>query len=82
MKKLIFILLIAIIVCEVTEEELLLKESAGLLQDLINKIVNAGKSAQLKDTLKRLGKAAAAAECCSLFPALSGFCAAAVTMLK
>ena len=81
MKKLIFILLIAIIVCEVTEEELLLKEQAGFLQDLINKIKNSGVASKLKNILKSAGKAAAAAECCSLFGAFCAFCAAAVTML-
>ena len=54
----------------------------GLLQDLINRIVNSGKSAKYKEILRTQGKAAAAAACCADNNDLCGFCAAAVTMLK
>ena len=42
MKKLIFILLIAIIVCEIIEDAQPLKESAGVLEVLLNKIRESG----------------------------------------
>lgn len=54
----------------------------GLLQDLINRIVNSGKAPEYKRILKTQGKAAAAAACCADNGDLCGFCAAAVTMLK
>ena len=54
----------------------------GVLQDLINRIVNPGKSPQYKEILRTRGKAAAAAACCADNPDLCGYCAAAVTMLK
>ena len=54
----------------------------GLLQDLINRIVNSGKAPEYKEILQTQGKAAAAAACCADNPDLCGFCAAAVTMLK
>lgn len=54
----------------------------GLLQDLINRIVNSGKAPEYKEILQTQGKAAAAAACCTDNPDLCGFCAAAVTMLK
>ena len=54
----------------------------GQLQDIINRIVNSGKSPKYKEILRTQGKAAAAATCCEDFPDLCGFCAAAVTMLK
>ena len=54
----------------------------GLLQDLINRIVNSGKAPEYKMILKTQGKAAAAAACCADNPDLCGYCAAAVTMLK
>ena len=54
----------------------------GLLQDLINRIVNSGKAPEYKWILKTQGKAAAAAACCADNGDLCGFCAAAVTMLK
>ena len=54
----------------------------GVLQDLINRIVNSGKAPEYKRILKTQGKAAAAAACCADNPDLCGFCAAAVTMLK
>ena len=54
----------------------------GQLQDLINRIVNSGKSPEYKAILRTQGKAAAAAACCADIPDLCGYCAAAVTMLK
>jgi|GEM_PF-2455175 len=54
----------------------------GLLQDLINRIVNSGKAPEYKEILQTQGKAAAAAACCADNGDLCGFCAAAVTMLK
>ena len=54
----------------------------GLLQDLINRIVNSGKAPEYKRILKTQGKAAAAAACCADNGDLCGYCAAAVTMLK
>ena len=54
----------------------------GVLQDLINRIVNSGKAPEYKRILKTQGKAAAAAACCADNGDLCGFCAAAVTMLK
>ncbi len=54
----------------------------GHLQDLINRIVNSGKSPEYKNILKTQGKAAAAAACCRDNGDLCGYCAAAVTMLK
>ena len=54
----------------------------GVLQDLINRIVNSGKAAEYKRILKTQGKAAAAAACCADNGDLCGYCAAAVTMLK
>ncbi|MBQ3372282.1 MAG: hypothetical protein IJG40_04005 [Oscillospiraceae bacterium] len=54
----------------------------GLLQDLINRIVNSGKAPEYKEILRTQGKAAAAAACCADNGDLCGFCAAAVTMLK
>ena len=54
----------------------------GQLQDLINRIVNSGKSPEYKAILRTQGKAAAAAACCADIPELCGYCAAAVTMLK
>ena len=54
----------------------------GLLQDLINRIVNSGKAPEYKRILQTQGKAAAAAACCADNGDLCGFCAAAVTMLK
>ena len=47
----------------------------GLLQDLINRIVNSGKAPEYKRILK-------AAACCADNGDLCGYCAAAVTMLK
>jgi len=54
----------------------------GLLQDLINRIVNSGKAPEYKEILQTQGKAAAAAACCADNGDLCGYCAAAVTMLK
>ena len=54
----------------------------GLLQDLINRIVNSGKAPEYKEILRTQGKAAAAAACCADNGDLCGFYAAAVTMLK
>ena len=54
----------------------------GVLQDLINRIVNSGKAPEYKRILQTQGKAAAAAACCADNGDLCGFCAAAVTMLK
>ena len=54
----------------------------GLLQDLINRIVNSGKAPEYKEILRTQGKAAAAAACCADNGDLCGYCAAAVTMLK
>ena len=54
----------------------------GVLQDLINRIVNSGKAPEYKRILKTQGKAAAAAARCADNGDLCGFCAAAVTMLK
>ena len=54
----------------------------GVLQDLINRIVNSGKAPVYKEILRTQGKAAAAAACCADNGDLCGFCAAAVTMLK
>ena len=54
----------------------------GVLQDLINRIVNSGKAPEYKEILRTQGKAAAAAACCADNGDLCGFCAAAVTMLK
>ena len=81
MKKFICILLIAIIACEVVEDDLLLKESAASLEELVNKIKNNGLVKKLRDLLKSGGKPAAAAACCVAFPALCGLCGTAVTML-
>ena len=81
MKKFICILLIAIIACEVVEDDLLLKESAVSLEELIKKIKNSGLAQQFKSLLKSGGKPAAAAACCAAFPVLCGLCATAVTML-
>ena len=54
----------------------------GVLQDLINRIVNSGKAPEYKEILRTQGKAAAAAACCADNGDLCGYCAAAVTMLK
>lgn len=54
----------------------------GLLQDLINRIVNSGKAPEYRELLRTQGKPAAAAACCADNGDLCGFCAAAVTMLK
>lgn len=54
----------------------------GVLQDLINRIVNSGKAPVYKEILRTQGKAAAAAACCADNGDLCGYCAAAVTMLK
>ena len=54
----------------------------GILQDLINRIVNSGKAPEYKEILRTKGKAAAAAACCVDNGDLCGYCAAAVTMLK
>jgi len=54
----------------------------GILQDLINRIVNSGKAPEYKEILRTKGKAAAAAACCADNGDLCGYCAAAVTMLK
>ncbi len=81
MKKFICILLIAIIACEVVEDDLLLKESAVSLEELIKKIKNSGLVQKFKGLLKSGGKPAAAAACCVAFPALCGLCGTAVTML-
>ena len=81
MKKFICILLIAIIACEVVEDDLLLKESAVSLEELVNKIKNNGLVKKLRDLLKSGGKPAAAAACCAAFPLLCGLCGTAVTMI-
>ena len=79
MKKLIFILLIAIIVCEIIEDEQPLKESA--LEILLNLIKEAGVAQKLKDMLLDKGKAEAKSECCRLFPLYCGQCHAAIAAL-
>ena len=81
MKKFICILLIAIIACEVVEDDLLLKESAVSLEELVKKIKNNGLVKKLRDLLKSGGKPAAAACCCAAFPLLCGLCGTAVTMI-
>ncbi len=53
----------------------------GYLQDLLDRIYEAGKADELKTLLKSQGKAAAAAKCCEYFGPYCGFCAAAITML-
>ena len=67
---------------ELSLEDLEKVAGGGKLQDIINRIVNSGKSPEYKAILRTQGKAAAAAACCADFPELCGFCAAAVTMLK
>jgi len=67
---------------ELSIEELEKVAGGGILQDLINRIVNSGKAPEYKEILRTKGKAAAAAACCADNGDLCGYCAAAVTMLK
>ena len=80
MKKLLFILLIAIIVCEITEDHKNLREQAGLLAELKAKITSAVASI-LKNLLKTSGKAAAVNKCCSMYSGYCSVCSKAVSTL-
>lgn len=53
----------------------------GLLQDLLDRIYEAGKADELKTILLTEGKAVAVAKCCEYFSPYCGFCATAVSML-
>ena len=68
MKKLIFILLIAIIVCKIIEDDQPLKESASSLDDLLAMIEADGTGPYLREILYTKGKIEAYSECERLYP--------------